>query len=153
MGVSEGANGRTLCDGGGKCGWVFSRLLLARLGQRSELAGHAAAVSQAANASKAKPSGRFLDGVMIQEAAEGRLAPDFRIERRLCWVIKAERNDVIDSLVRAAGVVIFLDDGERAAQVGFTHQNQIIKRLTYFPHVTLRKRIAPRRMRRRFENA
>ena len=88
-----------------KVAGCFLGLRPARLGQRSELAGHAAAVSQAANASNAKPSGRFLDGVMIQEAAQGRLAPDLRIERRLCWVIKAQRNDITDSLVRAAGIV------------------------------------------------
>jgi hypothetical protein len=40
---------------------------------------------------------------MIQEAAQARLT------LRLRRVIKARRNDVADSLVRAAGVVMFLD--------------------------------------------
>jgi hypothetical protein len=67
---------------------------------------------------------------MIQQAAQGRLALNLRFERGFCGVIKAQRNHITDSLVRTTGVVMFLDDGEGAAQVGLTQQNQIIKRLT-----------------------
>jgi hypothetical protein len=56
------------------------------------------------------------------------------LERRFCGVVEGQRNDITDSLVRAAGVVMVLDDGERAAQVGLTQQNQIIERRTYFPY-------------------
>ena len=54
---------------------------------------------------------------MIQEAAQGRLALNVRFERRCGGVIKAQWNNITDSLVRAARVVMFLDGGERAAQV------------------------------------
>src|SRR5665213_305075 len=90
---------------------------------------------------------------MIQEATQSPFAPDFRMERRFCGVIKGQWNNITDSLVRAAGVVILLDDGQRAAQMGLTQQNQIIERRTDFPYVTLGKSIALRRMRRRLENA
>ena len=54
---------------------------------------------------------------MIQEATQGRLALNLGLERRFCGVIEGQRNHISDSLVRAAGVVMFLDGGERAAQV------------------------------------
>ncbi len=93
---------------------------------------------------------------MIQEAAQGRLALNLGLERRFCGVIKGQWNNIADSLVWAAGVVIFLNDGERAAQVGLTQQNQIIECRTYFPYVTSivggshppRKRLDVRRLNR-----
>ena len=57
---------------------------------------------------------------MIQEAALCRLALDLRRKRWLGRVVKAQRNDIADSLVRAPGVVMALDRCERAAQVGLT---------------------------------
>jgi hypothetical protein len=53
---------------------------------------------------------------VIQEATEGRLALNLGLERRFCGVVEGQRNDITDSLVRAEGVVMVLDDGERAAQ-------------------------------------
>ena len=94
-----------------------------------------------ANASNSKSSGRVLDGVMIQEAAQGRLALNVRFHRRCGGVIKAQRNNITDSLVWAASIVIGLDDGERAAEVGLTEENQAIERLPDFLYMTLRERI------------
>ena len=90
---------------------------------------------------------------MIQEAAQGRLALNVRFHRRCGGVIKAQRNNITDSLVRAASIVIGLDDGERAAEVGLTEENQAIERRPEFLYMTFRERIAKRRMRGRSENA
>jgi len=90
---------------------------------------------------------------MIQEAAQGRLALNVRFHRRCGGVIKAQRNNITDSLMRAASIVIGLDDGERAAEVGLTEENQAIGRRPEFLYMTFRERIAKRRMRGRSENA
>jgi hypothetical protein len=55
--------------------------------------------------------------------------------------------------MRALGVVMSLDRGQRPAQVGFAQQNQIIERFTDFSYMALGVRIAKRGMRRRFEDA
>ena len=79
---------------------------------------------------------------MIQEAAQGRLALNVRFDRRCGGVIKAQRNNITDSLLWAASIVICLDDGERAAELRLTAENQAIERRPDFLYMTLRERIA-----------
>ena len=84
---------------------------------------------------------------MVQESAQSLRALDFSKWGRLGGIIEARRNDIIDALMRALGVVMALNRSEGAAQVGLTQQNQMVKRLTDFPDVTFRVRVAQRRLR------
>ena len=90
---------------------------------------------------------------MIQQPAQRRLTLNLFTGPWRRGITKGDRNNIADSLVRALGVMMSLDGGQRAAQVGFTQQNQIVKRLTDFPDVTFRVRVAQRRLRGRLEDA
>jgi hypothetical protein len=109
--------------------------------------------ARAQTSRSSKPSGRLLDRVVVQEAAQSGLALDFRWERRLCRINEANRHNIADSLMRALGVVMFLDLDQCSAKVRFAQQNQIIERFTNFSDMPFGVRIAERGMRRRFEDA
>ena len=92
-----------------------------------------------AKAAEVKASSSFLNGVMIQEATQALLALDMPGERWSLRIVKAYRNNIADSLMRALGVLMVLDCFERAAQVGLTQQDQIIERFAAFSHMSFRK--------------
>src|ERR1700693_5917047 len=90
------------------------------------------AIARAETSRSSKPLGRLLYRVVIQKAAQSGLALDLRWERRLCRINETDRHNIADSLMRALGVVMFLDLDQCSAKVGFAQQNQIIARFTDF---------------------
>ena len=87
--------------------------------RNDQMIGHQGAlfrrVIKRANGFSSKPSGGFFERVMIQEAAQVLLALHLGRERRLGRVIKAQRNDIGNTLMRTTGIVMCLDREQRPA--------------------------------------
>ena len=87
---------------------------------------------------------------MIQQAAEDLVAFYFGRKCRLAGVIKAQRDEIADSLMWSSCVMMFFDRAQAPAQVRLAQQYQTVEGLTNFAYVSFRVGVAERRMRGRW---
>ena len=83
---------------------------------------------------------------MIQKAAQCLLALYLVRQGRLSGIIKAQRNQVAEPLMRTAGIMICLDLTQHPAQVGLAQQDHLVESFPDFPNVSLGISIALRRV-------
>ena len=79
---------------------------------------------------------------MIQKASQRLMALYLGWQCGLDRVIKGQRDDVAEALVRATSIVVFLDLAHGVTKVGVTQENQLLQGLADFTNVPFSVRIA-----------
>ena len=101
-------------------------------------------------ASHGKTSSGSLDGIVIQEPAQRLLALHVGRQGGLGGVIEIQRQDVADTLMWSAGVMVFLDAAQGVTQMGLAQENQLVEGLPDLARLPLSVRITKGRMWGRF---
>lgn len=81
-------------------------------------------------ASKCKASGGSPDGIVIQKPAQCLLALQLGRQGGLDGIIEIQRNDVTDTLMWSAGVMVFFDAAQGVTQMGLAQENQLVEGLS-----------------------
>ena len=63
---------------------------------------------------------------MIQQSAQGRIAAHCGWRRWLVRILKAQRDDIVQSLMRSLLVVMVFNLLEHVSQVSFTQENELV---------------------------
>jgi hypothetical protein len=87
---------------------------------------------------------------VIQEPAQRLLALHLGRHGGLSGVIEIQRNDVTDTLMWPAGVMVFLDITQGVTQMGLPQEHQLVEGLPNLAYMPLSVRITKGRMRGRF---
>ena len=76
--------------------------------------------------------------VVIQQSTQRRLSTHRSQRRWRIRILKPQRDDVIQALMRSLPVVMVFDLFEHVAQTSFAQENQLVQRISRFPHKPLR---------------
>jgi len=91
--------------------------------------------------------------VMVQQSAERRLASDFARRRGAVGILVAQRNVVLDALMRTVLIVVSLDPSQDVFQMSGAKQDQVVQRLPALADESFGEGVALGRARRRLDNS